>query len=258
MTAVSAPRINYEITDAIMTVTINRPEVRNAVDGTTARELADAFTLMDESDEVRVGILTGAGGNFSAGMDLKAYLTSGTPVLPGRGFGGLTERPPAKPLIAAVEGFALAGGFEMVLACDLIVAADNAAFGLPEVMRGLIAAAGGLLRLPHRIPYNEAMRLALTGDRLSAVDAHRYGLIADLVAPGEALAAARRLAAKIVANAPLSVIASKQIVRDSAGGAKSDDYEGQREHSARIHASEDSREGARAFTEKRPAQWTGK
>jgi enoyl-CoA hydratase len=146
----------------------------------------------------------------------------------------------------------------MVLACDLIVAADNAAFGLPEVMRGLIAAAGGLLRLPHRIPYNEAMRLALTGDRLSAVDAHRYGLIADLVAPGEALAAARRLAAKIVANAPLSVAASKQIVRDSAGGAQSDDYGRQREHSVRISQSEDSREGARAFTEKRPAQWTGK
>jgi enoyl-CoA hydratase len=247
-----------DVADGILVITINRPEVRNAIDHATALELADAYRLMESSDDISVGILTGAGGSFSSGMDLKAFLTAGPPVIPGRGFGGLTERPPRKPLIAAVEGYALAGGFEMVLACDLVVAADNAQFGLPEVTRGLVAGAGGVLRLPHRIPYNEAMRLVLTGDRLSAVDAHRYGLVTELVEPGQALEAARRLAAKIAANAPIAVRASKQLVVDSADGAAPTEYERSAQVASPARNSADAREGALAFTEKRPPVWTGR
>ena len=163
-----------------------------------------------------MGIVTGAGGNFCAGMDLKAFALRGeSPAVPGLGFAGLCERPPKKPLIAAVEGFAVAGGFEIAIACDLIVASRTAAFGLPEVKRGLIASAGGLMRLPNRLPRNLAMEMALTGETIGAAQAHAHGLVNRLVEPGEALPAALRLAAQIDANAPLAVAASKRLVAGS-------------------------------------------
>src|SRR5580700_4468333 len=166
-----------EVSDGIAVITINRPEARNAVNGAVARGLAAAIDELEANDDVRVLILTGAGGYFSAGMDLKGFLSGDAPTVAGRGFGGIAQQPPSKPLIAAVEGYALAGGFELVLSCDLVVASEEAKFGLPEVTRGLAAGAGGLLRLQHRIPYHKAMQLVLTGERVPAAELHEAGLI---------------------------------------------------------------------------------
>lgn len=241
-----------------LVVTINRPRARNSVDQATALALVAAFDELEADDGLTAGILTGAGGFFSAGMDLKAFLRGESPGVEGRGLGGLTERPPSKPLIAAVEGPALAGGCEMALACDLIVASQEASFGLPEVRRGLVAAAGGLIRLPRRIPAAVAMELALTGDPLPAVDAHRWGLVNRLTAPGEALAGARELAARIGANGPLAVRASKRIVVESADWTAETMWERQAAIMGPVVASEDAREGATAFAEKRAPVWRGR
>src|SRR6185369_13121833 len=180
-----------------------------------AKLIAAALDELDSRDNLRIGILTGAGGNFCAGMDLKGFLRGERPSLPGRGFGGLTRKPPSKPLIAAVEGYALAGGFELVLACDLVVASETAQFGVPEVKRGLAATAGGLMRLPRQLPSRIALELALTGDMFPATRAYEYGLINRLVPAGESLAQARKLAQTIAANGPLSVAASKRVVVES-------------------------------------------
>ena len=193
-------------------ITINRPQARNAINHAVSAAVAQALDDLDERDDLTVGIITGAGGTFSSGMDLKAFLAGENVAIPGRGLAGLTQRPPAKPLIAAVEGWALAGGCEIALACDLIVAADDAKFGIPEVKRGLVAGAGGLVRLPRRIPAGIAMELALTGDPLPAADAYRLGLVNKLTPSGEALAGALALAERIAANGPLAVAATKQIV----------------------------------------------
>jgi enoyl-CoA hydratase len=188
--------VRVERRDGVLVVTLDRPEARNAVDSTVARQLAAAMDRLDADDDVAVGILTGAGGTFCAGMDLKAFLRGEQPELPGRGFGGLTEARPRKPLIAAVEGYALAGGCELVLACDLVVAASDAQFGLPEVGIGLFAGAGGLIRLPQRIPRQVAMEFALTGDRFGAPDAHRWGLVNRLTEPRGGQRAGRRAGAR--------------------------------------------------------------
>src|SRR6516164_11092864 len=188
-----ADAVLTEVNDGVAVITINRPQARNAVNGEVAQAIAAAVEELDGASDVRVLILTGAGGTFSSGMDLKGFLAGDSPAIPGRGFGGIAERPPAKPVIAAVEGYALAGGFELALSCDLIVASETATFGLPEVRRGLVAAAGGLLRLPRRIPYHLAMEIALTGDHFPAPRLHAAGLISRLVLPGEALADARAL-----------------------------------------------------------------
>src|SRR5215469_3221952 len=182
-----------EVSDGIAVITINRPEARNAVNGAVARGLAAAVDELDARADVRTLILTGAGGTFSAGMDLKGFLAGDNPLAGGRGFGGITERPPAKPMIAAVEGYALAGGFELVLSCDMIVASEAARFGLPEVRRGLVAGAGGLLRLPRRVPYHLAMEIALTGEHFTAERLQQAGLVSRVVGVGEALAGAREL-----------------------------------------------------------------
>src|ERR1700761_4581910 len=174
--------------------------------------MAEALDELDRRDDLTVGIITGAGGTFSSGMDLKAFLAGENVSIEGRGFAGITQAPPRKPLIAAVEGWALAGGCEVALACDLIVAANDAKFGIPEVKRGLVAAAGGLIRLPRRIPAGIAMELALTGDPLPATEAYRLGLVNRLTAAGGALDGARELAARIAANGPLAVAISKQVV----------------------------------------------
>ena len=247
-----------ETEDAILLITINRPQARNAITLAVAHAIAEALDLLDARDDLRIGILTGAGGNFSAGMDLKGFLRGERPSIEGRGFGGLTLRPPVKPLIAAVEGYALAGGFEMVLACDLVVAADDARFGLPEVKRGLAATAGGLMRLPRQLPYRLAMELALTGDMFPASRAHEHGLLNRLTPPGEALAEARRLALGIIGNGPLAVAAAKQVVAESRDWPAETMWQTQARLTRHVIGSADAREGAAAFTEKRAPVWQGK
>jgi enoyl-CoA hydratase len=243
--------------DQVLVITINRPRARNAVNRAVAESIAAAIDELDGNRELTLGIITGAGGSFCSGMDLKGFLTGERPSLPGRGFAGLTQAPPKKPLIAAVEGYALAGGCEIVLACDLVVAAESAKFGIPEVKRGLVAAAGGLMRLPNRVPPQIAMELALTGDFLDAADAHRYGLVNRLTPTGGALDAALGLAAKISANGPLAVRLSKQIIVESADWSSADMWDHQAKIIEPVFSSADAREGAQAFAEKRAPVWTG-
>ncbi len=238
----------------VLVVTIDRPEARNAVNTAVAEGLAAAVDRLDGDDGLRVGVFTGAGGTFCAGMDLKAFVAGERPFVGERGFAGIVRRPPVKPLIAAVEGWAVAGGFEIALACDLIVAARDARFGIPEVKRGLVAAGGALIRLPHRIPYHLAVELALTGDPIDAERAHAIGLVARLAEPGGAVTAARELAATIAANGPLAVAATKRILAADEAGA----WERQAEITEPVFASEDAREGARAFAEKRRPVWRGR
>jgi enoyl-CoA hydratase len=236
-----------EVSDGIAVITINRPEARNAVNGAVARGIAAAVDELDSRDDVRVLILTGAAGTFSSGMDLKGFLSGDAPIVAGRGFGGLVQQRPAKPLIAAVEGYALAGGFELVLACDLVVASDQAKFGLPEVKRGLVAAAGGLLRLPERIPYHLAMEIALTGEHFSAEHLRAAGLVNAVVPAGEALATARDLA----------LAATKRIVVESGDWASGEAFDRQGEVIMPVMRSADAIEGAAAFAEKRAPVWRG-
>ena len=241
----------------IAVITINRPKARNAVNEAVAVQVAAAIDRLEDRHDVRVMILTGAGGTFCAGMDLKGFRVGENSMAGGRGFGGITERPPAKPIIAAVEGYALAGGFELALACDLIVASEEATFGLPEVTRGLVAGAGGLLRLPARVPYHLAMEVALTGGHFPAARLHQAGLINRLVPAGAALAEARGLAAELAHNAPLALAATKRIVVESADWHSDEAFARQDAIVGPIFASADAIEGAAAFAEKRPPVWRG-
>ncbi|MFL6662896.1 MAG: crotonase/enoyl-CoA hydratase family protein [Rhizobacter sp.] len=253
-----SPEVLVSSEDGIQTITINRPEARNAMTLAAAQLIAAALDDLDRRDDLRIGILTGAGGTFCAGMDLKGFLRGERPSIPGRGFGGLTLRPPRKPLIAAVEGYALAGGFELVLACDMVVAAENAQFGVPEVKRGLAATAGGLVRLPRQLPYRIALELVLTGDMFPAPRAHQYGLINRLTAPGAALGEARNLAQTIAANGPLSVAASKRVVVESQDWSAAEMWDKQKALTEHVFTSADAREGSAAFAEKRKPVWQGK
>ena len=246
-----------EVADGVAVITINRPKARNAVNEAVARAIAAAVDELDPSPDVKAFVFTGAEGTFCAGMDLKGFAAGENSTAGGRGFGGITERPPAKPAIAAVEGYALAGGFEIALACDLIVASEEATFGLPEVTRGLVAGAGGLLRLPRHIPYHLAMEIALTGDRFPASRLHAAGLISRLVRPGEALADARALAVEIARNAPLALAATKRIVVESADWPSAEAFTRQNEIAVPVFLSADAMEGAVAFAEKRPPVWRG-
>ena len=246
-----------EVDDGIAVITINRPEARNAVNAEVARGIAAAVEELDGASDVRVLILTGAGGTFSAGMDLKGFLAGESPVVEGRGFAGITERPPAKPVIAAVEGYALAGGFEVALSCDMIVASETARFGLPEVRRGLVAAAGGLLRLPRRVPYHLAMEIALTGGHFTADRLVQAGLVNRLVGPGQALAGARELAAEVAQGAPLALAASKRVIVESADWDSGEAFARQNEVTRPVFVSADAMEGAAAFAEKRAPAWRG-
>lgn len=241
----------------VLIITIERPAARNAVNRAVAQAMAAALAELDGRSDLRIGVLTGAGGNFCAGMDLKAFTQGELPTIEGAGFAGIAEAPPRKPLIAAVEGFALAGGFEIVLACDLIVASNTARFGLPEVKRGLVAAAGGLLRLPRRLPYHLAMELALTARQLTAQEAHEHGLLNRLVEPGQALAAALELAHAIATKAPLAVVASKQLIVRSHTWPEDRMFALQKSIADPIGNSADAQEGARAFADKRAAVWRG-
>jgi enoyl-CoA hydratase len=257
-TEVSTELVLTERQDAVLTITINRPAQRNAVNREVAVQVASALDLLDSDPSLSVGVLTGAGGTFSAGMDLKAFANGQTPILPGRGFGGVTQAVVRKPLIAAVEGWALGGGFEMALGCDLIVAAEDAKFGLPEVKRGLIAGEGGVIRLPQRIPYHVALKVLLTGEPLSAVDAKQYGLVSKLTAAGAALQVAHGLARRIAANAPLALARVKEVLRETQGLNDADAFARQSEKAHSLIDSEDAHEGALAFAEKRAPVWRGR
>jgi len=243
--------------EGVQVISINRPQVRNAINRAVSEAVAAAVDELDERTDLTLGIITGTGGNFCTGMDLKAFLAGELVALPGRGLAGFIQRPPRKPMIAAVEGWAVAGGFEIALACDLIVAARDARFGLPEVRRGLVAAAGGLLRLPRRIPPAIAKQLALTGEPLSAADASRLGLANELTEPGQALDGALDLARRITPNGPLAVRTTKQILDQALDWTVAEGFSRQEPMVAQILASADAREGAAAFAEKRPPAWTG-
>ncbi|MCB1687889.1 MAG: crotonase/enoyl-CoA hydratase family protein [Halioglobus sp.] len=253
-----ANEVLVDVTDGIMTVTLNRPEAKNAVNRAVAVSVAAAMDELDSNDNIHVAIITGAGGTFCAGMDLKAFVTGEMPMVEGRGFAGLTEAPPRKPLIGAVEGYALAGGLEVAITCDLLVTADDAKFGIPEVKRGLAAAAGGLVRLPRQIPSRLAMELAITGDFITAQRAYEIGLVNQVVASGTALDAAKAMAARIVANGPLAVAISKQVIQESASWSAEEMWQKQQEIVMPIFGSEDAMEGSIAFAEKRAPNWKGK
>lgn len=244
--------------DGVLVITLNRPRAKNAMTQAMAVRIAAALDRLDEDPALSTAVLTGAGGSFCAGMDLKGFLRGERPSVPGRGFGGVTVRPPRKPLVAAVEGWALAGGFELVLACDLVVAARGARFGIPEVKRGLVAAAGGLHRLPDRLPEVVAMELALTGDPVDAERLYTLGLVGTLTEDGQALDRAVQLAARIAANGPLAVAASKQILVQSRGWPREERFGRQQPLVDAVFDSADAQEGARAFAEKRPPVWTGR
>jgi enoyl-CoA hydratase len=241
--------------DGVLVITIDRPEQRNAMTRAAAERIAAALDELDRRPDLAVAVITGAGGTFCAGMDLKRFLAGETSSVPGRGFGGVTEAPPAKPLVAAVEGWALAGGFELVLACDLVVAGEGARFGLPEVKRGLVARAGGLLRLPQRLPQAVALELVLTGEPMPAARAEAMGLVNRVVPDGSALPAALDLARAIAANAPLAVAASKRILVESPSWPADEQWQRQAVLADPVFASEDAQEGARAFAERRPPSW---
>ena len=253
-----ADEVLVEYEDRIAVITINRPHARNAINHAVSAGMAVALEELDKRDDLTVGIITGASGTFSSGMDLKAFLAGENVTIEGKGLAGFTQSPPRKPLIAAVEGWALAGGCEVALACDLIVAANDAKFGIPEVKRSLVAAAGGLIRLPRRIPAAIAMELALTGDPLPAADAYRLGLVNSLTEPGGALEGARQLAARIAVNGPLAVAATKQIITQQSDWDMADVWDKQAAIAGPVFVSEDAREGARAFAEKRAPVWKGR
>jgi enoyl-CoA hydratase len=243
--------------DGILLVTINRPEARNAMTRLAAEMIAAAMDRLDADPALRCAILTGAGGTFCSGMDLKGFLQGEYPVAGDRGFGGLTAWSPTKPVIAAVDGYALAGGFELAIACDLIVANVAAKFGIPEAKRGLVAGGGGVVRLPRLVPRAVAMEMALTGDAFTAARAYELGLINQIV-PGPAVDGARALAQRIVANGPLAVAAGKAVIRDSWLWPEAEINARQSAYISGVFASADAREGARAFAEKRAPNWEGK
>ncbi|OWK29818.1 crotonase/enoyl-CoA hydratase family protein [Sphingomonas mucosissima] len=243
--------------DGILIVTINRPEAKNAMTKAAAEGIAAAMDRLDSEDGLRVAIITGAGGTFCSGMDLKGFLRGETPSVPGRGFGGLTEAPPKKPLIAAVDGYALAGGLELMIACDMVVANSKAKFGIPEAKRGLVAGAGGLIRLPEQIPQRIALELAVTGDFIDADRAYQLGLI-NRVTEGAALDGALELAATISANGPLAVQVSKQIISEYRTWPIDQRWAKQGALMGPVFTSADAREGAAAFAQKRKPNWTGR
>jgi enoyl-CoA hydratase len=244
--------------DGVLVITLNRPKARNAVNLELAQGVADAVDELDGDDELRIGVLTGAGGTFCSGMDLKAFAQGSSPFVEGRGFAGIVQAPPKKPLIAAIEGYALAGGLEVALACDLLVASREAKLGIPEVKRGLVAAAGALIRLPKRIPQHVAMELALTGDFITTERGYELGLINRLTDAGGALDEALALAATIAKNGPLAITASKQIVTGAADWTDAEAWDKQAEFVGPVFTSEDAKEGAIAFAEKRDPVWKGR
>jgi enoyl-CoA hydratase len=244
--------------ERVLVITINRPDQRNAVNAAVAQGIAAALDELDADSALTVGVLTGAGKGFCAGMDLKAFVAGESAWAGDRGFAGIAQRSADKPLIAAVEGFAVAGGLEIALACDLLVASRGAKLGIPEVKRSLIAAGGALLRLPRTLPRNIAMELALTGDPIEAERGYELGLVNRLAEPGQALDAALELAAAIAPNAPLALAGSKRVLVESVDWPESEFWSRQGEIIGPVMVSEDAHEGARAFAEKRAPVWKGR
>jgi enoyl-CoA hydratase len=253
-----APAVLTERRDGVLVITLNRPEVRNAVNAAVAEGIAKALDELDAEADLRVGVLTGAGGFFCAGMDLGAFVKGESPWFGDRGFAGIAQRGARKPLIAAIEGFAVAGGLEVALGCDLVVAAEGAKLGIPEVKRSLVAAGGALLHLPKRMPYHVVMELALTGDPLPAERFQELGLVNRIAPKGGALDAALELAAAIVKNGPLALAASKEIVQRQFDWTSDEQWDKQGAISGSVFASEDAKEGASAFKEKRDPVWRGR
>ena len=257
MNAHPEPAVLTERRGRILIITLNRPDQRNAVNAAVAQGVGAALDELDRNPELSLGVLAGAGKGFCSGMDLKAFRAGERPQVPGRGFAGIVERAADKPLIAAIEGFAVAGGLEVALACDLIVAAKGARLGIPEVKRSLVAAGGALLRLPRTMPRNVAMELALTGDPIDAERAYALGLVNRLTDPGGALDAAIALAETIAANGPLALAATKRVMVESTDWRDAEFFERQREIVDPVFDSEDAREGATAFAERRDPVWKG-
>ncbi|WP_216694515.1 crotonase/enoyl-CoA hydratase family protein [Dietzia psychralcaliphila] len=251
-------QVLVEERDGVQIITINRPEAKNALNLEVATAVAAAVDELDARDDLRVGVLTGAGGVFSAGMDLKAFLAGESPAIEGRGLCGITQTPPRKPLIGAVEGWALAGGFELLLACDLVVAAESARFGVPEVKRSLVAGGGAALLLAQRIAPALALELLLTGEPINAGRAAEIGLVNRVAPEGEALDAALAMAGVIAANGPLAVAATKAIAKQSTDWTWNQAWTEQDALMMPVFSSEDAREGATAFAEKRAPVWTGR
>ena len=241
----------------VLLITLNRPDARNSVNRALAEGIAAALDELDGDGELQVGVLTGAGKGFSAGMDLKAFVAGESAWVGDRGFAGIVQRGSRKPLIAAVEGFAVAGGLEIALACDLLVVAKGAKLGVPEVKRSLVAAGGALLRLPQRIPYGIAMELALTGDPISAERGYELGLVNRLAEPGSAVDAAIELAEAIAKNAPLALAATKQVLESQRDWDNKAFWDEQGKITGSVFTSNDAREGSVAFAEKREPVWTG-
>jgi len=257
-TAVGTEPVISERRGNVLLITLNRPEVRNSVNAALAAGVAGALEELDGDGELSVGVLTGTGGFFSAGMDLGAFVKGESPWFGDRGFAGIAQRASRKPLIAAIEGFAVAGGLEIALACDLLVAAKGAKLGIPEAKRSLVAAGGALLRLPRRMPYHIVMELALTGDTLPAERFYDFGVVNRLAEPGAAVDVALELAAAIAKNGPLALVASKQILQEQFDWSTAEMWEKQGAISGSVFASEDAKEGANAFKEKRDAVWKGR
>jgi enoyl-CoA hydratase len=253
-----ANEVLTESKDGVLIITINRPEARNAVNLAVAEGIAAAVDKLDNDADLRIGILRGAEGTFCAGMDLKAFLAGESPSIEGRGFAGLVEAPPSKPLIGALEGYVLAGGLELSLACDLTVAAESAMFGIPEVKRGLVAAGGGVVKMPRMMPRRFAMEMALTGDPVSAQRAYELGLVNRVVPDDTVMEETMKLANRIVENGPLAVAASKRCILDSEGWSPDELFQNQLPIIQPVFTSEDAKEGPRAFAEKRAPNWKGK
>ena len=246
-----------DIQDGFIIVTINRPEAKNAMTKAAAEGIRAAMEQLDNDNSLNAGIITGAGGTFCSGMDLKGFLKGELPSVKGYGFGGITEKGPEKPLIAAVEGYALAGGLELALACDLCVANDKAKFGIPEVKRSLVAAAGGVIKLQQLVGKRIAMEWALTGDFFSAQRAYEVGFV-NRVTEGAALDAAIELAATVAANGPLALKATKKMINQSYDWTEEEAWKRQAEITGTVFASQDAQEGCRAFAEKRKPNSQGK
>lgn len=249
--------VTTEIQGRLMIITLNRPDAMNAVNHTMAKQLADVMDELDANQSVSVGVLTGAGRGFCAGMDLKEFVEKGMPNVGDRGFGGIVQRAAKKPLVSAVEGFALAGGLEIAMSTDLIVAAKGAKLGIPEVGVGLFASAGAMLKLPRTVPYSMAMRMALTGQPITAEQAYDAGLVTELAEKGEALKTAIELASVIAENAPLGLMASKELLREMQGRTPDEFWQYQQAQLDKVFTSEDGIEGASAFAEKRKPVWKG-
>jgi enoyl-CoA hydratase len=242
-----------EARDRVLLITLNRPDARNAIDNDVADGIRAAQIRLDDDRDLAVGVLTGSGPGFCAGMDLKAFIRDGFP----RALWGVLAEGTTKPMIAAVEGFAMAGGLELALSCDIIVAARDASFAVAEVTRGLVAVGGALIRLPRRLPYGRAMEMALTGDPLGAEEAYRLGLLSRITEPGRAVDTALGLAARIAGNAPLALAATKRLIQDAQGRTEEEFWGHQKVQTRATLRSKDAREGPRAFAEKRRPVWTG-